>query len=198
MITDEDIKYIFNNLEEKRDIEFKENLNWTTNDAVKAKIAKSLMAFSNIRNGGYLVIGVRQNPDNSFTPVGMTTDAFDSHRIDDVMPYVNSKAEPPVNFEMEKIEKDGMKFVIYKVYEFDELPVFCKNDDGNSILHKGVIYVRTMRMYETAPIQNQSEMREIRKMLVDKNIEELKRLLQQYEERELGDDHQFDKELGGL
>ena len=164
MITDDDIDFVFNNLSERRDIEFKRSMNWDTSDRVKAKIAKNLMAFSNIRNGGYFVLGVQQNADETFTPIGMSDAAYDSHRIDRVMPYVNSKAEPPVTFEMRKIERDHLKFIIYKIYQFDNIPVFCLNEDNDSIiLHKGVIYTRTMRMFETAPIQNQSEMNEIKR-----------------------------------
>lgn len=114
------------------------------------------------------------------------------------MPYVNSKAEPPVTFEMRKIERDHLKFIIYKIYQFDNIPVFCLNEDNDSIiLHKGVIYTRTMRMYETAPIQNQSEMNEIKEMIIDRNLELIGRRLQQIRGR--GQDiDQFNQEIGGL
>lgn len=79
MITDDDIDFVFNNLSERRDIEFKRSMNWDTSDRVKAKIAKNLMAFSNIRNGGYFVLGVQQNVDETFTPVGMSDVAYESH-----------------------------------------------------------------------------------------------------------------------
>ena len=200
MITEDDIDYVFQNLEERRDIEFKQAINWNTSDGVKACITKDMMAFSNIKTGGYLVIGVRQNSNHSFTPVGITLEVYDSHNLDSVLPYINSKAEPPVNVELRKFVRDGMRFVIYKIYPFENYPVFCKNEDNASTqLHRGVIYTRTTRMYESAPIQNQTEMNEIKEMILDRSIEEYTRRTQQMSRvNTTSDEQQFDSEIEGL
>jgi len=198
MITDGEISLIFSDLTERREVEFKQSINWNT-DPMKAKIAKSVMAFSSIRNGGYLVIGVRQNQNYTFSPVGMSEEDYASFNIDKVLAYINARAEPPVNIEMRKIENSEGRFVIVKIYEFEDYPVFCKDDGGSDLLHKGVIYTRSKRMYESAPIQNQSDMKEIVDMIITKHSQEFARRYREISEieEEYGKEH-FIQELGGL
>ena len=55
---------------EERNIEYKESVPWGDAD-IKAKLTRAALAMSNIRDGGYIVIGVEQAGD-AFTPTGIT------------------------------------------------------------------------------------------------------------------------------
>ena len=210
MITGDEIDFIFSDLTERREVEFKQSVNWNT-DAMKVKIAKSVMAFSNIRNGGWLVIGVRQNENHTYSPVGMSEEDYASFNIDNVLAYINARAEPPVNIEIKKeikkLENSQGRFIIFKIYEFEDYPIFCKDDGGitfehkgvrSTFLHKGVLYTRSRRTYESAPIQNQSDMKEIVDMILTKYSQEFARRFRKITEIEESGEEQFIQELGGV
>lgn len=159
---------------EERNIEYKSTMNW--NDSrIKAKITKSVLAMVNLRDGGFLVLGVEPEQHN---PVGMSKDDFDSFSQDDISQHISEYADPFVEVTLNKIciesnhpdEKiAGNKYIVIQVREFEELPVICKKD-GVENLNEGEIYIRTRRKYESAKVPSQTEMREILDLAVDKAI----------------------------
>lgn len=152
---------------EERHIEFKRSVRWDGD--IRAKITKSIMAMSNLRDGGWIVVGKEEQPDRSFSPVGMSQADFDSFDPDEVQAFVYARAEPPVDFDVRKIVYNGKKFVIIRVKEFENEPVICKKSYGN-ILHNGVIYIRSKGKPESIPVPSQYEMREIIENAIDKGV----------------------------
>jgi len=153
---------------ESQNLEYKQSMTW--NDRTnKAKITKSILAMSNTRDGGAIVIGEEQQTDGTFKPNGMNPTDASSFDYDNVTSHVAEYADPYVNFSLSPIEYDGKKFIIIQVEEFEEIPVICKKSYGN-LLHHGRIYTRTRRMPESAGISSQTEMREIIDMAIDKGI----------------------------
>lgn len=199
MIRDEEVDYIFSDLTtERRNVEFKQSMNWDDNQT-KFKITKSVLAFSNSRDGGYLVIGVNK-VNNHYDPVGMSRDDFNSfNNFDDILAFINGKAEPPVSIErMELTTPASKRFFIIKIKEFEDYPIVCKNGGGN-VLNKGVVYVRTKRIPETAPLDNQTNLKEIVDMILTKHGQELYKKFQQLNSAQQKDNGAlFDQELGGL
>jgi len=183
---------------ESRNIEFKRSYNWN-NRKHKAKIVKTIMAMSNIRDGGYLIFGVDEN-NGQYTPVGMPQNEYDLINSDNVLAFVNSFADPYVEIDIYKGEYQNKLFVVIEVKEFREYPVVCKKNWEYG-LYQGVIYTRARRMPETVPVPSQSEMREIINIAVEKGIREFYRKLSvagicvqtQSSDRQI-----FDNELGGL
>jgi len=153
---------------ESRNLEYKQSMHW--NDSrTKAKVTKSILAMSNTRDGGAIVIGEEQQPNGTFKPVGMSPTDANTFNYDDVASHVAEYADPYVNFSLAPIEYDGKKFIVIQVKEFEEIPVICKKSYGN-ILHRGRIYIRTRRMPESASVSSQTEMREIIDLAIDKGI----------------------------
>lgn len=183
---------------ETRNIEYKRTYSWN-DPSHKAKIVKTILAMSNIRDGGYLILGVEEN-NGSFTPVGVPQADYDLLNTDDVLAFANRFADPYVEIKLHKGLHEGMLFVVVEVQEFQQYPVVCKCD-GLENLKCGSIYTRTRRMYESAVVPSQTEMREIIEMAVDKGIREFNRRVSYVGlsiSGQLSATEQYDQELGGL
>jgi len=155
---------------EGRSLEFKRSAPWA--DKFKAKITKSILAFSNVRDGGIIVIGIKQNGDDSFDFAGMTGDDLETWNYDEVASFVSEFADPFVDFSMERV-LDGQKtFLLITISEFKDIPVICKKD-GSNILRRGAIYTRTYRMPESAEVPSQTELREILNLAIEKGTRSL-------------------------
>jgi predicted HTH transcriptional regulator len=167
-MTNDDFREMLSVLREGRNKEFKSTMPWD-NKEIKCKIVKSILAFSNVRDGGYLIIGVEQLPDGTFNPNGMTDSDYQTYNEDDLCAFVAEYADPFVQIELHPMVIDDKRFIAIKVQEFSEIPVICKKD-GPSNLVRGQVYTRTYRMPETAVIPTQSEMRELLDLAVEKQV----------------------------
>lgn len=166
MINQEFIEWILHGREE-RNIEYKGDISWETN-AVRATITKSVLAMSNIKDGGVIVIGVHENGED-YEPNGLSKANSESFRQDDVSAYINEFADPYVEITLRHIKYNSKNFVLIQILEFSELPVICKKD-GLKNLKRGGIYTRPRRKIESTFIPGQVEMREIIDMAVSKSI----------------------------
>ena len=153
---------------EGRNLEFKRSTPWETPE-FKAKIAKSVLAFSNVRDGGAIVIGVDQQGDGAFQFAGVSPEHLATYTEDELSSYVSEFAHPYAKLTLERAEVDGKVFLIILIHEFDEIPVICKRD-GPSNLRKGAIYTRPYRMPENSEVPTQTELREILDIAVEKGI----------------------------
>ena len=83
----------------------------------QARIIKTILGMSNIRNGGWIVIG-KEEQNGTFLQRGMTREDFDSYNSDHVKTIVNNYADPYAIIDLEKKEFEGRLFVIVRVYGF--------------------------------------------------------------------------------
>lgn len=183
---------------ETRNVEYKRTYNWN-DPSHKAKIIKTILAMSNIRDGGYLILGVEEN-NGVFTPIGLPQADYDLLNTDDVLAYANKFADPYVDIKLHKDLHEGMLFAVIEIQEFQQYPVVCKSDWVEN-LKCGSIYTRTRRIYESAVVPSQTEMREIIEMAVDKGIREFNRRVSYVGlsvKDQLSVAEQYDRELGGL
>ena len=97
MANEELIQYITHGREE-RNLEYKGPINWNDTQ-IKAKITKTILAMSNLRDGGVIVIGVEQNGE-IFTPVGLDSESISSFKQDDISVHVNNYADPFVEIKV--------------------------------------------------------------------------------------------------
>lgn len=126
-----------------------------------AKVAKTILAMSNLRDGGHIVIGVEQTSDTQFTPTDMSDDHFETFSYDILADFVRNYADPYALFALEGVLIDNKKFVVIAVKGFDEFPVICK-DNYAEILSNGTIYVRSRSgRPRSEPISNYADMREL-------------------------------------
>lgn len=166
MSTEEIINLIYLG-SELRNLEYKSSMSWNE-PSTKTKVIKAILSMSNIRDGGYLIFGVE---DDSFKPVGMTDSDYDSFELDDIKSKVSSCADPYTDFEVEKIEYEGKKFIVFKINEFDKTPVLCKSGGPENILKVGGLYTRSKRMNESTIVKSTSDLRDIIELAVDKEIQ---------------------------
>jgi hypothetical protein len=154
---------------ENRRVEFKSAMRWSDSLA-KAKITKAALALSNVRDGGYIVLGVTQSlPDNTLTLSGVPEEDSLAYTDDALKAHINEYADPFVDLAVHRVPLDGMLFIIIHVHEFAEVPVVCKKD-GSDSLRRAAIYTRTRRMTESAPCPTQTEIREILDLALEKAL----------------------------
>ena len=139
------LEYIYHGKEE-RNLEYKQSMPWGKKKT-KEKITKAVLAMSNLKEGGTIILGVKENSDGSFDAVGMETGDIKGYRQDLVASFVNKYADPFVEITVNKVPDEGKKFVVIQVSPFRELPVICKK--GSDALKQGNIYIRNRRMNET-------------------------------------------------
>ncbi|PEX44006.1 ATP-binding protein [Bacillus thuringiensis] len=183
---------------ETRNVEFKTTYDWN-NPQHKAKIVKTILGMSNVRDGGHLILGVEEIND-SFIPRGMSQNDWDLLNQDDVMAHVNNFADPYVEFTVHKIQHDGMLFVIFEIDEFKEIPVVCKRQ-GEQGLKQGTLFTRSRRMAETVAVPSQSEMREILDIAIEKGVRKFQERISRTGliiQSESTDENRFNAELEGL
>lgn len=170
MVNEEDLIRLLEFGEEDRNIEYKESCPPNIE-----KLAKSIMAMSNIRDGGYIVFGMKQLDSGRFIKEGIKDEHLIEYNKDILLDRINEYADPYVRFSIKTLEYESKKFLFIIVPEFEEIPVICKRD-GRSDLTKGSIYTRTRdRRPESARVRNQTDMREIIELAVDKGIEKMRR-----------------------
>lgn len=151
-------------------------MDWRETDT-RIKVVKAALGFSNIADGGRLILGVREEPRGVYHPEGMTQRDFDSFAPDDVNDVINEYADPSMSVSLARGTVDGSRFVVMRVPPFRELPTICKRDGGaNSELRRGAIYTRPVGKPETSEVRDQTEMREIMDRATALGIEKMRRL----------------------
>lgn len=166
------IRQFLEYLSEERNMEYKQSTPWNERE-FQAKITKTILALSNIRDGGHILIGISESNIGNFEKVGVIDEHFITYNRDDLSSYISNYADPYVRFELYKDEIDGFKYVMIRVFEFDEVPVVCKkehNFNGRVILRKGATYTRSYGKPETIEVPSQNEMREILDMATEKKV----------------------------
>ena len=142
-------------------------MSWS-NDLTKVKLTRAILAMSNKRDGGVIVIGIRELQDKQFDPVGLSASEAQTFNHDTMADHVRQYADPYVDFTVRTIECGGKQFIVIQVKEFDEIPVLCKRDGTD--LRNGAMYTRSRTKNESAEVSSQSEMREIMDIAVDKGV----------------------------
>lgn len=165
-MTANDFKKIIEFGKESTSLEFKESETW---ENLKQKIIRFILAMTNTREGGHLIIGITDEGKLK----GMKKEHVVTYKEEEIKDCLAEHADPHVNFNMDIIKDDGKNFVVFTVREFDEIPVICKKD--NRELHKGVIYIRTInRRPESASVPDSAHMRSLIELATDKMNENLK------------------------
>lgn len=159
-------------------------------------LAKDILAMSNLRDGGYIVIGVE---DGNFNRQGVTLSQKGTYDIDIMKDQMASYADPYVNFKVEFLkDKNDKEYVVIQVLPFDEIPVICRKDSNST--KKGVIYYRSENgRVSSCQISNSYDMREVIEVATIKMMK--KRIASGYTvslSEEEGSIKKFNEELMGL
>lgn len=140
---------------EMQGLDFKESCEWKTDT-----FAKDILALSNVQDGGYIIVGVRES-NNTFERTGITPEHKTTFDVDTMKDQMSSFADPNVNFSVEFIkDRAGLEFVVITVFSFKTVPVICSKDTRDT--HRGKIYYRnTNRRVESAPVSNSHDLQHI-------------------------------------
>lgn len=193
MDTEELEKFLKGNIETQR-IEIKSAVPWD-----KKIFAKAILSLSNIKGGGYIIVGVA----NDFVREGVDDVIIKSYNIDTMKDTMRRYADPPVNFTYEIIDDfEGKKYICIKVFEFEDVPIICKTAEENIKLLKSAIYYRNSDgRYESAPISNANDLRQLIEYAAIKKMKYWKDLGLNFDGSTKNKEKaskKFDEELGDL
>jgi hypothetical protein len=155
---------------EERNLEYKQSMSWNDADS-RGNLIKRIMSMANIRDGGVVVVGMREDGD-IYTPEGVQDDHLSTFRGDNISTDVNEYASPFVELSVDNVLYETKPFVVIQVREFAEMPVVCRKT-GPAGLREGALYTRSHRKPETVEVSSEPEMREILELAVDKGIRKL-------------------------
>jgi predicted HTH transcriptional regulator len=124
---------------------------------------------SNLRYGGWIILGKKEKADKSYENVGVPQSTYDGYVSDDVRAYVYSHAQLPIELEVFKKEVDGKKYIGLNIRGLGKTPhIFSKQEVR--ILQKGIIYVRSQGKPESTEVQSYIGMKEIIDACIDNSL----------------------------
>lgn len=155
---------------ESRSLDYKAPTSFGPDKKDKGEVLKDIIALSNTRDGGYLLIGVEQS-GGKFIAKGVSSDqaaSFDPTKIGEfaknhfsLLPVVASHV----------VTIDGVDLLLLNIEEFDSEPIVCTKDlhdeKGKPILRAGSIYIRTVDARSVA-IESGESMRALLDLAVQK------------------------------
>lgn len=172
MLTDRQLAAAFEMEREQGGVEFKA-AGPRTNRLLVAKVIRAMLAMSNRRDGGYVIIGFEDN-GGRIKPVGVSEEDIASWTYDALADAVSRYAEPSVAFDLSIVALKGLNFVVIEVGEFTEVPILCRRDHnderGRLVLREGACYVRPRRKPETMEVATYADMRDLVDLAVEKGV----------------------------
>lgn len=155
---------------ENQNVEFKAG-NKCSGD-FKCKIAIAIIAFSNTRGGGTLLIGI---DNQSRTITGLSDEDFNSYDVTDISSYLKDRCSSIPKFYITKLMVDKKNIVIITVEEFNVQPIIIRADiasDQRSYAKAGEILIRNSSS-STTRIQTYEEMNDLLSLAISRKSEEL-------------------------
>jgi predicted HTH transcriptional regulator len=171
MLTETQLSEAFSFGREQQGIEFK-GPGPRSDRHLLMKVVRAMLGMANRRDGGHVVIGVENN-GTGINPVGLSTEDLASWTYDSVADVLASYAEPPIDFDLRPVTSGRTTFVVIDVREFNEVPIVCRRDFGDSkhtILREGAMYTRPRRKPETVEVSTYPDMRDLIDLATEKGV----------------------------
>jgi Putative DNA-binding domain len=164
MISIERVRELIQLGNENRNVDYKGAFSWKQANAdEKCEIVKDVLAFSNTRDGGVILVGVN---DKSGALEGLTQEqwvSFDQTTFND---FARKYTDPGHPSNVHRIQFDEKLLVVIDIPEFADVPIICARDANSSvnssrlILKKGAVYKRTERATSEV-VEDANSMREL-------------------------------------
>ena len=173
MITEDQLKALLESGHETRAVEYK-GAGLPSDTPLMQKVIAAVMAVSNLRDGGQVVVGV-DDKDPLGPKSGLTEEQVEKWlEHDNLADQFNKYADPPITFMCQEMTiPDDRKVVVIDVEEFGEVPTLCKKDfsgssDGN--LQLGRLYVRSKGKPASIHRHTHHELRELLELAGEKAL----------------------------
>ncbi len=135
-----------------------------------AKVVRAVLSMGNLRDGGYVVIGIDDKDPAALKP-GLDTNQLESWLdYDTVASNMAVYADPPLHFEtgIEELS-NGAAVLVIQVHEFAVEPHIC-GKAFDPVLRKGALYVRSRKLPATVEVEDSVEMRELVDLATEKGV----------------------------
>jgi predicted HTH transcriptional regulator len=152
-MTTEELEEFLQGQAETPTLDFKAASRWEV-----LKFAKDILAFSNVQDGGLIVVGIE---DGTFARQGISAEQRETYKIDIMRDQMAPFADPHVNFLVEfPTDREAKQYACIRIEPFEEIPIICRKDSADT--QAGVVYYRNKnRRVESARVSNSYDMREI-------------------------------------
>jgi len=138
------ITHALSRCQEQPWLDFKESQSWSE---LSWRLLKTMMAMSNLRDGGLIVVGVAER-SNTWELTGIEPDHLNTFDADDIVDQLSKYASPNVMVDIViHDDEDAHKYLAFHVHQFHDLPVVCRKNTPDDVKQKnrlapGEIYVR--------------------------------------------------------
>lgn len=146
-------------LRETQSIEFKESQPW---EILRILIAKTSMAMSNLRDGGMIVIGIKEDKQ-SWVLQGVDATIKATYEPDDISEFIARFSSPTTTVHSFEHPYKGLSFVVIVVDAFQETPTVVKRDApdnqaGKPSFRKGDFLIRPSGKPQTIKVEDETHM----------------------------------------
>jgi hypothetical protein len=164
MISADRIRELIRLGNENRNLDYKGAFSWDQiNSDEKCEITKDILAFSNTRDGGAILLGVN---DKTGVLEGLTEEQYASFDQTKFNSFVHRYTDPRHTSNVHRILIDEKRVVVIDVPEFADVPILCARDANSSvnqsklILRRAALYMRTDKATSEV-IEDADAMREL-------------------------------------
>jgi len=151
-------------------------------EPLKFRIARAAQGLSNHRDGGLIIIGVRQEKGKIVERQGVTDVVEHSYDHETIYEFVNSYASPAIELRISIVEVEEQRFVAISIPPFHRTPTICRKDTpaavgDNERMKAGDVFIRPLDKICTRKVQTAEEMDELIQRSVERRASELLRVL---------------------
>ena len=155
-MTTEDLEKLIEAGTETIQVDYKASMAWKVQSFVK-----DFLAMSNLQDGGWLIIGVKENDDGTYERTGILPEHKSTYIKDTMKDQLSPFTDPYVDFLLDTVsDANKLEYVVIKIEPFKEIPVICKRN-GREVREGTIYYRNTNRRVESAAISNSTDMRDL-------------------------------------
>lgn len=139
---------------ETQTFEVKQAMPWNA-----VALVKDFLAMANHRDGGAIVIGVR---DQGFVRQGVDAKLRATYNVDIMRDQIKRYADPPIRFDVATVpDADGLEYIVITIASFERVPVVAQCDNGSDVFAGQIYYRNSNKRVESAAISNAADMLEL-------------------------------------
>lgn len=152
----DEILELIENKQETKNCDFKDSFSWADlNRNEQCEIIKDIIAMTNTKDGGRIVIGAE---DRTFNVKGLSDEQLKSFDVTQINNLLHEYTDPKHSCSVKQVTIDDKNLIIIEVPEFTEDIIITKKD--SSCFARGRIYIRTDAA-SSEMVPSNHEMREL-------------------------------------